>query len=409
VHSVPTLTLDLVLTLAAAAVVLWIGAALQRRIGWLARSNIPSPAVGGLLFALATFALHARGLLDVAVDPVLRNPLQIAFFSTLGLRATLSLLRGAGRRALALTVIIAGTAIVQNVVGIGMARMLGAPAALGIICGSLTLTGGPATGLAFAETFEGIGVAGARALIVAAATFGIGVASIVGNPVATSLIRRFRLATARELVSKRELPPIETSRPIPPHDGASHVTGPLLMRHLIVLLIVMGVGAIANGVLLRLGIILPSFMASVIVAAVTRNLDDRFGWLRLDEQVIEIFGAVTLALFFAVALMELKIWQMADLALPMFVILAVQVVVTVAYAVLVTFTTLGRDYEAAVATTGHIGFAIGIASNAVANMETLVRRYGPAPMSVRGLPAVALFAIDLTNPFIILYFLHAIR
>lgn len=398
-HGAPTLTLDLVLTLATAAVVLWVGSTLQRHVGWLARSNIPGPAIGGLLFALATFVLHERGVLEVAVDPVLRNPLQIAFFSTLGLRATVALLRGGGRRALTLAGSIAGTAVVQNVVGIALARALGAPLALGIICGSLTLAGGPATGLAFTDTFEGTGIVGARALIVASAMFGICVASIVGNPVATALIRRFRLAPAgARAPTGLDVEPVTL-----------RVTGVSLMRHLLVLLVVMGIGAVVNSGLVRIGVVLPSFMAPVIVAVVARNLDDNLGWLRLDEQVLEILGAITLALFFAVALMELKIWQMASLALPMLTILVVQVFVTIAYTLVATFVALGRDYEAAVATTAHIGFGVGIASNAVANMTTLVQRFGPAPLSMRLLPAVALFAIDLTNPFIILFFLHALR
>jgi len=196
--SAQPLQLDLVFTLALAAVFLFIGYALQRRVRFLARSSIPAPAIGGLIFALVVLALHARGMLDVAIDTSLRAPLQTAFFTTIGLGATLGLLRAGGWRMGFLLLIASVAAVVQNVAGVGLARMMSAPAPLGIICGSLTLTGGPATGLARAQDFEQLGIEGAGALIIASATFGIFMASLVGNPVATMLIRRFRLEPEKE-------------------------------------------------------------------------------------------------------------------------------------------------------------------------------------------------------------------
>ncbi|HEX8098511.1 MAG TPA: sodium/glutamate symporter, partial [Pyrinomonadaceae bacterium] len=198
VEGLRTLKLDLVVTLALAALFLLVGYSLQRRVGFLARSSVPAPAVGGLLFSLVVLALHARGTLGVTLDTSLRAPLQTAFFTTIGLGATLSLLRAGGWRMGFFWLIASVTAVVQNVVGVGLARALGAPLPLGIICGALTLSGGPATGLAFTEKFEQLGVGGAGALIIASATFGIFMSSLVGNPVATLLIRRFRLAKARE-------------------------------------------------------------------------------------------------------------------------------------------------------------------------------------------------------------------
>lgn len=197
VDGLHTLKLDLISTLALAALFLFVGYGLQRRVRLLARSSIPAPVIGGLFVALIVFALRASGAPTVTVDTSLRAPLQIAFFTTIGFSATLSLLRVGGWRMALLWALASATAVVQNVVGIGMARALGVAAPLGIICGSLTLTGGPATGLAFTELFEGMGIDGAGALIIAAATFGIFVSSLVGNPTATFLIRRFHLASPR--------------------------------------------------------------------------------------------------------------------------------------------------------------------------------------------------------------------
>jgi ESS family glutamate:Na+ symporter len=405
VGGVPGVTFGLIPTLALAALVLFFGTFLQRSVPLLSHSNIPGPVIGGLLFAGIVFVLHGRAILNVQIDSVLRNPLQIAFFTTIGLSATLSVFRSGGRNMVLFACIIISTGIVQNVVGVVIASAI-APLALGLICGSVTLLGGPATGLAFTPTFERLGIGGAGALIIASATFGICVASVVGNPVATVLIRRFNLAS----------PNIAAEPAHALHAESGHVsgiqpvlTGRTLLHNLLLLLVVMGVGALLYDWHVGRGVILPNFMAPVVVAAIVRNVDDRFGWFKLHGATIEVLGAIALALFLAVALMDLKLWQLSELAIPMMTILIVQVVITVAYAVLTTFMVLGRDYEAAVATTGHIGFAIGIATNAVANMQTLIARFGPAPRSFVMVPVVSLFAIDFVNPIIIVLFARFLR
>lgn len=426
VEGLKTLKFDLVFTLALAALFLFIGYALQRRIKFLARSSIPAPAIGGLLFALIALLLYTRGALGMTIDTSLRAPLQTVFFTTIGLGATLALLRAGGWRMGFFWLIASVTAVVQNLVGIGVARAMSAPAPLGIICGALTLTGGPATGLAFTDRFEPLGIHGAGALIIASATFGIFMASIVGNPVATALIRRFRLKSrpeAREIkkeadqfwavgpvgegeadVPRMEKKPDETKRPL---------TGVTLLKTLMLILLIMGLGALIGKGMTKLGemlpkgsilaalVTLPGYIGAMIVAAIARNLDDRYGWLKVDARAVDALGTIALALFLVIALMDLKLWQLAGLALPMLVILAVQVVVMIAYAVMVTFVLMGRDYEAAVTASGHIGFGLGITPNAVANMEALTETYAPAPRSFLIVPVVGGFFIDVSNSLII--------
>jgi ESS family glutamate:Na+ symporter len=329
---------------------------------------------------------------------------------------------------------------VQNVAGVGVAKLLGAPAALGIICGSLTLTGGPATGLAFTSLFEQKGIAGAGTLIIASATFGIFVSSLVGNPVATALVRRFRLAQRVEEGESAKTPRDEARAAeeqfwavgsiVPPGgaDGdtaritgaaarggreprielAEALAGGELLRILLIMLAVMGVGALVGMGLGRLKVTLPAYVGAMVCAAVVRNLDERFGWFRLDMRAVEALGLVALALFLVIALMDLKLWQLAGLAVPMLVILAVQVVLTVLYSVLVVFTLMGRDYEAAVTTGGHIGFGLGVTPNAVANMEALAARFGPAPRSFLYVPVVGAFFIDFSNALVITVFANLI-
>ncbi|HYG12501.1 MAG TPA: sodium/glutamate symporter, partial [Pyrinomonadaceae bacterium] len=256
VEGLRTLKFDLVLTLALAALFLFAGVFVQGRVGFLKRASIPAAAIGGLLFALLVLLLRARGTLGVALDTSLRAPLQIAFFTTIGFGATLSLLGAGGLRLIIFYIIATGTAIVQNAAGIAVALALGAPAALGVICGSLTLTGGPATGLAFTGEFEQLGVTGAGALIIASATFGIFISSLVGNPVAAVLIRRFRLAAPREETKRDEAEEFwaigatgrfddageETNEGAKPNEKEPSLTGAELLRNLLLLLAVMGVG-----------------------------------------------------------------------------------------------------------------------------------------------------------------------
>lgn len=404
IDGLQTLNLDLVFTLALAALFLFAGLALQSHIRFLARSNIPAPAIGGLLFALIVLALRTQGNLGVKPDITLRAPLQTAFFTTVGLKATLSLLRAGGRRLAFFWILVSVTGVIQNLVGIAVARLLGVPDAIGIICGALTLTGGPATGMAFADTFERMGIEGAGSLIMASATFGIIVASLLGNPVATALIRRFHL-------SPGSMPEEDGTPPGPPqgNQGSPLLTGSIVLHNLLALLLIIGVGSLLGSWTTRMGVILPGFIGPMLVASIVRNLDDRHGWFRLDIRAVEILGVVSLALFFVIALMDLKLWQLTGLAVPMLIILAVQVVVTILYAVSITFVLMGRDYEAAVTTTGHIGFGLGITPNAVANMDALTARFGPAPKSFLIVPVVGAFFIDFSNPLIITLFANLVR
>jgi ESS family glutamate:Na+ symporter len=427
VEGLRTLKFDLVLTLALAAQFLFVGGLLQRRVRPLKRASIPAAAIGGLLFAGLVLLLRTRGTLGITLDTSLRAPLQIAFFTTIGFGATLSLLGAGGWRMVLFFVIASLAGVLQNVAGIGVALALGAPAALGIICGSLTLMGGPATGLAFTEQFETLGIAGAGGLIIASATFGIFVSSLVGNPVAALLIRRFRLAAPREETRRAEAAEfwaigatggIRDTREVAREedvegDARSREELPLaggeLLRNLLVLLVVMGFGALLGVGLSRARVTLPAYVGAMVLAALVRNLDDRYGWFRLDMRALETLGGIALALFLVIALMDLKLWQLAGLAAPMLLILAGQVVLMIIYAVVVTFVVMGRDYEAAVTTSGHIGFGLGITPNAVANMEALTARYGAAPRSFLIVPVVGAFFIDFSNALIITLFINFFR
>jgi ESS family glutamate:Na+ symporter len=243
--------------------------------------------------------------------------------------------------------------------------------------------------------------------------------------VATALIRRLRLAvpTKREARDRREddfwavgnavaetentdARSSTTQKADPDHEA---LTGTVLLKNLLLVLALMGVGALLSFGITRLGVILPGYIGAMVVAAVVRNVDDRFGWFNISTHAVEVIGAISLALFLVIALMSLELWKLAGLAVPMLIILAVQVVLVIAYAVLITFILMGRDYEAAVTSSGHIGFGLGITPNAVANMEALVARYAPAPRSFLIVPVVGAFFIDFSNSIIITFFANWLR
>jgi ESS family glutamate:Na+ symporter len=420
VEGLQTVKFDLVFSLALAALVLFAGYFVQRRVPFLSRANVPAAAVGGLLFAGLVYALRAWGVAGVSLNTTLRAPLQTAFFTTIGFGATLSLLRAGGWRMGFFWLLATLTAVVQNVAGMALAVALGAPALLGIICGSLTLTGGPATGQAWEARFAELGVAGAGSLIIASALFGIFVSSLVGNPVATALIRRRRLALEGGGAGARgeeeefwALSPTvapeevgESRRERASGEAAPELDAGVLIHNLLLVLLVMGVGALLSLYARNPSFILPDYIGAMVVAAVVRNVDDRTGWFRVDARAVGVIAGVALALFLAVALMSLELWRIAGLALPMLVILCVQVLVMVLYAVFVTFPLMGRDYEAAVTAGGHIGFGLGITPNAVANMEALVERFAPAPRSFLVVPVVGAFFNDFTNALVIGLFVN---
>jgi ESS family glutamate:Na+ symporter len=438
VEGLRTVKFDLIFSLALAALVLFVGYFVQRRVSVLSRANIPAAAVGGLLFAGLVLALRSGGVLGVSLNTTLRAPLQTAFFTTIGLSATFGLLSVGGWRLGFFWLIATLTAVVQNLVGMALAFALGAPALLGIICGALTLTGGPATGQAWAGRFEALGIGGADSLIIASALFGIFTSSLVGNPVATALIRRFNLAPEHERKETRgeeeetrveedefwalsptiapveeevEAQSVRDSRKT--KEAEPELNAGVLLHNLLLILLVMGVGAVlsllivsgVNAVLILFGVqpgfILPDYIGAMLVAAAVRNLDDRRGWFRVDARAVGVIAGIALALFLVIALMSLELWKIAGLALPMLVILCVQVLVMVAYAALVTFVLMGRDYEAAVTASGHVGFGLGITANAVANMEALTERFAPAPRSFLVVPIVGAFFIDFSNALVI--------
>ncbi len=400
--------LNLLQTLSLASLVYFGGIQLRKRVAWLDRLNIPAAVVGGLLFTLLVMLLREQGI-SIQLDTAMQSTLSVAFFTSIGMGASLALLRVGGIQVFIFLVLATVFCLVQNFVGIAIALGFEENPLLGVMAGSVTLVGGPATGLAFAPVFEEAGLRGAGPLALTAATGGIVCGGLVGGPVGTYLIRRFGLvpessgAKARdEVKAELETPPetivVEVAREDSP-----------FIRNLVVLGLAMGLGSIVSGYIQSLGVTLPAYIGAMLVASVLRNLDDVGGWLRIDQRTMEFAGNLALNIFLVVALMDLKLWELAGLALPLFLILVAQVIVVVLFALTVSFRVMGKDYESAVMASGFIGFVLGTTANAVANMRALVARFGPAPRAFLVVPLVGAFFIDFANAIIITFFVNWLR
>jgi ESS family glutamate:Na+ symporter len=450
----PTIKLDMIQTLALAAVVLFAGYGIRRRVGVLDRYNIPAPVVGGFLFAALALLLRMTGVLAFEFDTTLQAPLMIAFFTSIGLGASLGLLRVGGPQVLLFWGLASLLAIIQDIVGVGLATGMGVHPFLGLIAGSITMTGGHGTGAAFGKLLQDqYAFAGGLTLAMAAATFGLVGGGIIGGPVATRLVKRRRLepkpAVEPASATVREASPAASAvasaaaaeyqsldQEIDTEPAGAPATAYTLLKIITVTLVAMWAGSllgnwIQSSVRLpRLALFgysfgggpltLPAYIGAMIAAALIRNFDDGVGALRgriggrraglvgIEQRVVDDIGTIALSLFLSMALMSLKLWELLDLAVPMLVILTVQVAMMAAFAYFITFRVMGRDYDAAVMAGGHCGFGLGATPNAVANMEAIAERFGPAPRAFLVLPLVGAFFIDFTNALIITAFINVV-
>lgn len=383
------MTLDSTGTLALAAAILLVGRFLNAGIGVLARYNIPQPISGGLAFALVAAGLHAWSGLVIETSAVLRGPLLLAFFASVGLSADLGRLRKGGPKLLLFLCCVLPYVIAQNVLGTGMAILLDQHPLIGLIGGSVTLVGGHGTGAAYARIFEEThSLAGVMGLAMASATIGLVLGGVLGGPVAQYLLRgRAPVATGGQAATAED-----TTEP-------ATTEGAIVTTCLVLFCLLLG-GWMAS---LTAGapITLPDFLWCLFAGVLVRNLAAPAIRLPVSDASVDLIGSMALALFLAMTMATIRLWELAALAGPLMAIVAVQAVFAVIYAVLVVYRMMGRDYEAAVATAGFVGFSVGATATAIANMQAVAGRYGPAPVAFLVVPLTGAFFIDLINALVL--------
>lgn len=390
-------SLDMYQTLAVAVVALLIGAWLKTKIKILDRLCIPSPVVGGLLFSIITCVLYVTNVIDFAWDDTLKNVCMVIFFTSVGFQANIKVLKSGGKALIILLFVVLFLIEAQDFLAIGVATMLGIDPMIGLATGSISMVGGHGTAGAFGPVLEDLGITGATTVATAAATFGLVAGSLVGGPIGNRLIKKKDLLKTRVPVDDSALVEEEEK-----HHRSISQYAPAAYQ----LAIAMGLGTLVSYLLSLTGMTFPIYIGAMIIAAIMRNIAEYTGKIEIHIGEINDLGGICLSLFLGIAMITLKLWQLADLALPMIILLTCQVIFMVLYARFVVFNVMGRDYDAAVLTAGSCGFGMGATPNAMANMQVLTDKYGPSVKAFLLIPLIGSMYADFVNSLSITFFIN---
>jgi ESS family glutamate:Na+ symporter len=386
------INLNMYHAVALGAAMFWLGTILTSRIGLLNRFCIPAPLVGGLCFALVNTLLYATGVAVIQFDNTLETVFMVLFFCTVGFTVSIPQLLKGGKAVILLLLLGTVMIVLQNGMGGAIMALMGKNPLYGIGCGSIALIGGPGTAAGIGPDLEAAGAAGAKAVSIAAATFGLVSGSLMGGPTARRLINKFQLSGKGGGDDHGA-----------PEDESLLTNSSRLIKGFMLILLGVGIGNQVSTWLTQLcGFSFPGYIGAMVVAVVVRNVMDA-GNMEFPDREIESFGNVFLSIFLSMALAGLKLWQLVDLALPMIVCLAAQVLLMFLFAYFIVFRVMGKDYDAAVMTAGFIGFGMGATSNAMANMQVVSKKYGPSPIAYFAIPMVGSLFIDFFNAAMIAF------
>lgn len=395
------IVVDDFLTYTIGIVVYFLGMRLTGRIDFLRAYNIPEPVTGGILAALLLLVVYLATGQQIEYELETRDTLLVYFFTAIGLNARFADLLSGGRPLVILLALTLTYIVFQNVVGLTVAQALGQPNAIGVLAGSASLIGGHGTAIAWApEIAAEHGVPNALEVGVAAATLGLVLASLLGGPIAKFLMARHAIADAKADGLMVGIPHEKEDT-----EQINHIS---IMQVILVLHIAIIIGYVVNEALAETGLKLPLFVPCLLVAILLSNsvpyLLPRMRW-PARTRALAIVSDFSLGLFIAMSLMSMQLWSIADLAGPLLILLALQALATVVFILLVLFPLMGRDYLATVLSAGFAGFALGATPTAIANMTAVTKTHGPAPTAFIILPLVGAFFVDLTNAFVIQFFL----
>lgn len=415
-------TLNGFYTLILATLVLLLGRVLVRRIKFLSDFNIPEPVAGGLVAAVIVYVLNLTLGYSFNFQKELQTACMLMFFASIGLSADFSRLKSGGKPLMIFLVVVSGFIFLQDLVGVVMAKLVGLPGLMGLVTGSITLTGGHGTAGAWGPVFENkYGVVGATTLGIACATYGLVAGGLIGGPVAKRLIKRLDRQPIGEPVGQNSVEKLASDQSLysTKHDLDDDLTQKEVFERpdnirLITASSTIETLALFAGALAFADIMthfskgtwfeLPTFVWALGGGVVIRNVLTTFFNFDMFDRAIDVFGNASLSLFLAMALLSLKLWELTDLAGPVMIILAVQTVVMILYAYFVTFRVMGKDYDAAVLAAGHCGFGMGATPTAIANMQAITDRYGASHKAFLIVPMVGAFFVDIVNATILQMF-----
>lgn len=395
-----TLSLDVVQTLALAVLILLLGQGIKKKVSFLEKFCIPAPVIGGLIFAVLILVFNQTGILALKMDMTLKTLFMTAFFTTVGFTASFKLLKKGGIQVLIFLVLAVILVTLQDVVGVVLAKVFKLNHLIGLSTGSVPMTGGHGTSGAFAPIFEKSGAVGATTVAMASATFGLIMGSMLGGPIGKRLIEKNNLLNKENNEASLKEVAVTQERTVKELNASS------FMSAVSQVIIAMGAGTILSMLLEKTGLTFPPYIGAMFAAAIIRNVSDFTNAYKVHEEEIDVIGNTSLSIFLAMALMGLQLWQLADLAGPLIVMLVAQASLMGLFAYFVTYNIMGRDYEAAVMACGHCGFGMGATPNAMANMNALSSKFGSAPRAFFILPLIGSLFIDFFNAGIITFFMN---
>ncbi|MBR4696475.1 MAG: sodium/glutamate symporter [Selenomonadaceae bacterium] len=394
-----TLKFDMYQTVAIAVIMLFMGIILKRRISFLETFCIPSPVVGGLLFAILSCILYVSGIIGFSFDETLKNVCMVAFFTSVGFQANVRILKSGGVSLAIFLACVIGLIISQNLLAIGLSSLLDINPLIGLCTGSISMVGGHGTSGAFGPVLEDLGLEGATTLATAAATFGLVTGSLMGGPLGR------RLILGHDLV-KTAVP--ADPAPLIEEEEKHHRTVSMYAPASYQLALAMGLGTVVSMLLSKTGMTFPVYIGAMIVAAVMRNWSEFTGSFTVHIGEINDIGGICLSLFLGIAMITLKLWQLASLALPLVVLLLGQTLLMFFFAYFIVYNALGRDYDAAILAAGSCGFGMGATPNAMANMQVLTAKFVPSVKAYILVPIVGSMFADFTNSLTITFFINFI-
>ena len=392
-------------TLAVGILLYYLGKLLKKNIRFLQRYCIPNPVIGGVLFALLNLALFESGVGAIKLDTVQQSFFMNMFFTSVGFSASYVLLKKGGRDVLVLTVVCAVLITFQDILGVALAKITGLHPLLGLCAGSIPLVGGHGTSGAFGPMLEKMGAERATTVAIAMATFGLISGSLMGGPVAHRLLEKYHLHSTQE----DEDESLEKARSME-ENAPLVMTAEKFMLAYGEILVAMGLGTLVSKFFTSVGLTFPGYIGSMLVTAVIRNISDHsHGSLLVPMQELGTVGDVSLNIFLSLAMMSLRIWELFDIAGPLFIIAVAQTIFMALYTTFVVFNAMGKDYDAAVEVSAVCGFGMGATPNAMANMSAITSNYGPAPRAFFAVPLVGAMFIDFCNSGILMVFINLIN
>lgn len=391
------LTLDMYQTLAMAVGVLYLGALLKCKNHLLEHFCIPAPVVGGVVFAAVSLLLYCLGLVELSFDETLKTVCMVIFFTSVGFQANVKILKSGGAGLVLFLVCVITLILGQNTVGVLIAKALGLDPLIGLCTGSIPMVGGHGTSGAFGPILENMGIEGATTLCTAAATFGLVAGSLMGGPLGQRLIRRHKLLDT--VVPEDETPLIEEE--VKKHRSVS-MYAPAAYQ----IAVAMGLGTLVSWLLSLTGMTFPIYIGAMIVAAIMRNVGEFTGHFYIHIGEINDIGGICLSLFLGIAMITLKLWELAQLALPLIVLLVGQVLFMALFSYFIVYNIMGRNYDAAILSAGICGFGMGATPNAMANMQVLTEKYAPSVKAYILVPIIGSMFADFINSLCITLFIN---